>query len=64
MSKISYILGTGASYYTRVKSSDETFLSLPNIISRGLPILQEFPYALEQLTVKLESANEFSAARK
>ncbi len=64
MSKVSYLLGAGASYGTRTKPTDETFSSLPNYISRGLPILQEFPYALEQLTAELEGVVENKIAIK
>lgn len=64
MSKVSYLLGAGASYGSREKPADETFSSLPNYISRGLPILQEFPYALEQLTAELEGVVENKIAIK
>lgn len=64
MSKVSYLLGAGASYGSREKPADETFSSLPNYISRGLPILQEFPYALEQLSAEIESIDGYSVIRK
>lgn len=71
MSKVVYLLGAGASYGTRVIlpwemqpaiSSDN---QLPQKgIDRGLPILQEFKDALQQLLAELEILKDISFPRK
>lgn len=71
MSKVTYLLGAGASYGSRgVLPLDKQ----PNISSddfppergiiRGLPILQEFSNALNQLLGELTSITDFNAERK
>lgn len=71
MSKVAYLLGAGASYGTRevlpwdmqpTISSD----SQPprKGINRGLPVLNEFPLAIEQLLAELETITDYCAERK
>ena len=64
MSKVSYILGAGASYGSRKEPKVETFSSLSKVIIRGLPVLQDFSDALNQLLGELEGINDYNIAKK
>lgn len=71
MSKVTYLLGAGASYGSR---GILPFAQQPNISSddfppergivRGLPVLNEFSNALNQLSGELTSITDFNAERK
>ncbi len=52
MSKVTYLLGAGASYGSRNKET--------GWIERGLPIISEFPQALDQLIFELGDHNPYS----